>query len=1256
MATRGGTRQAGDTELEVRVLGPLEASRGRRTIPIGGHKPRALFASLALEPRHVVSVDRLVENLWPTRQPETAAHAVQVYVSQLRKALGTGTIATRAPGYVLDIDEKHVDVHRFERLVDEGRAALQAGDAFAADSALREALGLWRGSALADFTYDPFAQTEIARLEELRRVALEERVEAELLLGRHGELVSELEALVDAEPLRERPRAQLMLALYRSGRQADALAAYRAARQTLVDELGIEPGPALKELEASILRQDDSLLLEEGVEARPAMQFRRLVTILFVDIVGSMALAEKLDPEALGRVLQRYFEMVSAALRRHGGVVEKYAGDAVLAAFGIPVSHEDDALRAARAAIDVRMGLAELNERLGHEHGIGLEVRIGVETGEAVTTTTEARQRLVTGEVVGVASRLEQRAAPGEIVVGELAARLIDHAATLEPLGELRIRGKREPLLAFRLLDIAPVASAFERRLDAPLVGRGRELAALRKAFKGATDTGSVRVVVVIGPPGVGKSRLAAEVARRVKGATRLYGRCLSYGDGITYWPLREILDTAGPSEERDAVVAALDADSPSPASEIASLFRRFCEGVASELPLILVLDDVHWAEPTLLKLVEHLADRGEGPILVICVAREELLEEHPSFLSGRANIRRIALDSLSTDQADALLEGLGAAVLETDQRSRIAETAEGNPFFVEQLLALALEGGPAAHVLPETVQALLAARLDRLGPGERAVLERGAVVGKEFTRDDVFALLEPHAAKTAEPHLRTLAARGFVRPRDENAYAFRHGLVQEAVYRAAPKRLRADLHERFADRLDSSAAEEAVLDEFVGYHLERASRLLMELGESDRRAARLAQDGGRRLGAAGVRALKRGDIHATTSLLGRATSLLPRTESHRRELLSELGIALRTSGDYGQAQKVLAGAIRDSEEAADRAGEWRARMEHEYVRLQREPGTTADALLEAAYEGIPVFESAGSERSLGRAWLLAGFVQGGHLGRYKAGEQAAERALVHYRNAGWPTSTCLGEIAAALLYGPTAVPDAIHRCEQLRVTDVSDRIGEANVIVFLGGLAAQQGHFAQARELIGWARDAYEELGHRAQAWNYCATVLGDVELLAGQYAVAEAVLRSLCEELERTHDYSHLASRASGLAEAVLQQGRVDEAEEWTKVAETYAAPDDLDAQMMWRPVRARIHARRDNYEKAEVLALDAIRLSTASDALNRCAKAHRDLGEVLSLCGRQAEAAESVHRAASIYKQKGNLVGAAEMRTLSTDLALV
>jgi DNA-binding SARP family transcriptional activator len=1250
----GATGGAGTQGLELHLLGPLEVLQAGRAVALGGPKPRALLAVLALEPGRVVSVDRLVEHLWPGEPPSTASHAVQVYVSQLRKALGPELISRRVPGYALEVDPGCVDVHRFLRLTGEGRETLAAGDAAAASTILREALALWQGSALSDFTYEPFAQTDIARLEELRLVALEERIDADLALGRHAEVVTELEALVEFQPLRERPRCQLMLALYRSGRQADALAAYRTAREGLVEELGIEPGPELRRLEAAILRQDEALLPAEG-PAAPAMQFRRLVTILFVDVVESMAIAETLDAEALGRVLQRYFETVSAVLSRHGGTIEKFAGDAVMAVFGIPVSHEDDALRAARAALDIRAGIAALNERLVQDHGVGLEIRIGIEAGEVVTTPTESRQRLVTGEVVGVAARLEQAAEADQIVVGELAGRLIDHAARLEPIGDLPIKGKREPVLAFRLLEMEAVSPAFDRRLDAPLVGRKRELAALRKELRRAMDGSAVRAAVVVGSPGVGKSRLAEELAHRAKDVTVFFGRCLSYGEGITYWPLREILEQAAEGAERGAVLAALEADTPPPAPEIAWRFRQFCEELARERPLLVVFDDVHWGESTFLELLEHVTDKAEGPILVLCLAREELLEDRPAFLEGRENASRIALDALSADETDALFEGLGGTVLETDQRARIVETAEGNPFFLEQLLALALEGGLAERSLPETIQALLVARLDRLGPGERAVLERGAVVGKEFTAEDATSLLDPDGAPTVDAHLRALAGRGFVRPRDEGAFAFRHVLVQEAVYRAAPKRLRAELHERFADRLDRVAQDVAELDEFVGYHLEQAHRLRGELGEDDDRTRALAESSGERLGAAGTRAFRRGDMPATTSLLGRAVSLVPWEKPLRRRLLLDLALARYAARDSDGAVSALTDLVAESEETGDALVEAWARMELEYIRVRREPGHTADNLLDVAAGAIPIFEEAGEQRALGRAWLFTGWVQGGHRGNHAEWRDAAERALEHYRAAAWPTSTCVGEIAAALYWGPTPVGDAVARCEQL-LRDESSPVAGAYLQSFLGGLVAQRDEFERARDLVGSARGTLEDLGLRSSVLTYCSTVLGEIELLAGEGASAERVLRELCDELQQSRDFSQLASRASDLAEALVIQGFLEEAEEWTRVAEGHAAADDVNAQMMWRPVRARIYARRGALEVAEDLAYEGVRLSDTTDDLNRRAEAHRDLGEVLGLAGRSSEASDAFKRAVELYESKGNLVGAARARALDDDRAFV
>src|SRR6266516_200356 len=1129
-------------ELEFRLLGPIEVRSPSGPVSLGGGKPRTLLADLLVHLGQVVSVDRLIDDLWGADPPPSARHALEVHVSQLRKTLGgrDGPLVTRAPGYLLEADAACIDAFQFERLLAEARAAV---DPAAAHETLREALALWRGQPLAEFTYEPFAQGEIARLEELRQEAVEHRIETELALGRDAELVGELEALVEASPLRERLRAQLMRALYRSGRQADALAAYRAARHTLVTELGVEPGPELRELEAAILRHDETLA-RPAAAAAEATPMRKLVTLLFADIVESTALASSVDAETLRRVMQRYFAAVSTVVARHGGTTEKFVGDAVLAAFGTPLAHEDDPLRAARAAVEIRQAVAALDEELERELGLRLELRTGIATGEVLTAGSSGNDPFVTGATVALAARLEQAAAPGEIAVDELSRRLTAHAAVFEPLGALALRGLAEPVAAFRLVEVLPAAAPFARRHDAPLVGRERELGLLRDALGQATVAAELRAVSILGPAGIGKSRLASElVARTHADATVLVGHCLPYGDGITFWPLREILvspeavlesldgaDDAVAVADRLAVV--LGGEGAGTADEIPWAFRRFCESLARRRPLLLVLDDLHWAEPAFLDLVEHLAERSSGnAILVVCLAREELLEDRPGFLAGHPGAERIVLDTLTPKETEALAEQLLHGVrLPEATRARSVAAAEGNPLFLEQMLAFAADGGSG---VPPTVQALLAARLDRLGPGERAVLERAAVVGKEFEPSDVTALLEPAAVPTASRHLDALARRGFVQP-SPDGFRFRHALIQDAAYRAAPKERRADLHERFADFLDRGRAD----DELVGYHLEQAYRIRSELGRPDRHTQRLGEDSGRRLGDAGRRALKRNDVGAGVNLVGRATALLP-DDARRREHLCELGVALATAGESERADEALHGALEAAVTAGDRRIELRARIELAARRVLTEPEGAADAFLRLAHEALPELERVGDDRGLGRTWMLAGWVHGGVHRRNALWAEAAERALVHYRRSGWPSSACLGQITAALYFGPTPVPEAIARCEVL-LDEADDLAGEANVRAFLGGLEAMQGRFDTASALVADARRRLEELGQMSQVARICGPVTGAALLLAGDGDAAERALRESCESLERMGDRNLLATQAADLAEVLYQEGR--------------------------------------------------------------------------------------------------------------------
>ena len=617
-------------------------------------------------------------------------------MSLLRKSLGGDVLVTREGGYVLDVSPEQVDAVRFERLAAEAREIVTP-DGRAAK--LREALELWRGPALADLAYEPFAAVEIARLEELRLAATQDLIDAELELGRHADLVPELETLIQEHPFDERLRGQLMLALYRSGRQAEALEAYRAARRMLDEELGLEPGPPLRELEQAILRHDPALATP-AVAKPVTLPTRRTVTVLFADLVDSSSLVEGLDPEAAHSLLQRYFATARAAVEGHGGIVEKFIGDAVMAVFGVPRSHEDDALRAVRAAIEIRERVPAADERL--------EVRIGVNTGEVLAGAGD--EVLVTGAAVTVAKRLEQAARGGEVLVGASTQRLVRDAV------RSRQTKRRDPV-AFRVEELIEGAPAIERRFDTPLVGRDEELAALRGAFERARDERRCVVFTVVGEAGIGKTRVARELLHELhEETTVLVGRCVSYGEGATFLPLTEMMGAE--------VLAA------GSTGEIFLAARRRFEELAAEKPLLLVFEDVHWAEPTLLDFVEYLGAQATGsPILALCMSRPDLLAERSGWDAS------LTLEPLTDEHARELAGG-------EQHADRIVEIAEGNPLYVQQLAAYVAEEGEAAlDAVPGSIEALIASRLDRLGAEERGLAQRAAVVGRRFSPAAVAAL-----------------------------------------------------------------------------------------------------------------------------------------------------------------------------------------------------------------------------------------------------------------------------------------------------------------------------------------------------------------------------------------------------------------------------------------------------------------------------------------------------------------------------------
>jgi predicted ATPase/class 3 adenylate cyclase len=708
---------------------------------------------------------------------------------------------------------------------------------------------------------------------------------------------------------------------------------------------------------------------------------RKTVTALFADITGSTALGERLDPESLREVISRYFDEARTVIERHGGTVEKFIGDAVMAVFGVPQAHEDDALRAVRAGDDLRRALLRLNEELEGELGVRLQARIGVNTGKVVVGDPSSGESFVTGDAVNVAARLEQSAEPGEILIGEETRRLILDAVITEPAGPLSLKGKSEPVAAHRLLEVRPGAAAHTRRLDSPLVGRDAELAQLEKAFGDVVGTPACGLVTVVGEAGVGKSRLVAElVAELVGRAQVLFGRCLPYGEGITFWPIAEAIRAAAGISEGDSREeararitslvsgfedAGLVADRVSAVlglgesgGDIHEMFwavRRVLESLARDTPMVLVAEDVHWAESTLLDLIDYLVEfSADRSILILSTARPELRDTRPEWVGGSA----VILQPLSDRDSEDLIGNLvGRAEFPADVRTRIIDAAEGNPLFVEELLRMLIDDGLlvredghwhprgdlSALALPSSIHALLSARLDRLSEEERAVIQRAAVVGKVFYWGAVAALAPQEMSDRVGAHLQALLRRELIRPErvgfaGEDAFRFSHILVREAAYETVPKRTRADLHERFAGWLERKAGQRvAEYEEILGYHLEQSYRYRAELGRVDEASRQLGRRAAARLAAPGRRALQRGDMRAAVNLLSRAAELLP-ADIARPAVLTDLATALKEAGQWESAQGLFAQAVASAVASGDRHLEWLARVEPAHLRASNDP------------------------------------------------------------------------------------------------------------------------------------------------------------------------------------------------------------------------------------------------------------------------------------------------------------------------------
>jgi class 3 adenylate cyclase len=1005
---------------------------------------------------------------------------------------------------------------------------------------------------------------------------------------------------------------------------------------------------------------------------------RKTVTVVFADVTGSTALADRLDPEAVWHVMSRYFEVMREPLERHGGTVEKFIGDAVMAVFGVPVVHEDDALRAVRAAVEMRDALAALNVELERKWDVTLAARIGVNSGEVVAGDPAAGQSFATGDAINVAARLEQAAAPGEILLGEAARGLLDGRVTVEPVEPLALKGKSAPVRAFRVLgveaDAPPPPPPVGR---SPFVGREAELRLLRESFDRCVEEHACRLVTVLGPPGIGKSRLVREALDGVASrGSVLVGRCPPYGEGITYLPLLDIVRQLAPSGavelaalvagEKDGervadLVAGALGLSPTrvPSEETQWAVRRLFEALARRRPLVVALDDVHWAEPTFLELVEHVVALARGaPILVVCLARPELLDARPSWGARGGGGDTIQLEPLAGDDARALVErGRWAAGVSPDIAGRVLEAAEGNPLFLEQLLAVQTEDGENIGV-PPTIQAVLAARIDRLPSAERLVIQRAAVQGRVFSRGALAELVPGEEPAEVDDALGGLERRELVR-RDrrglggEDAFRFAHGLIRDAAYQFLRKETRSELHERLAWWLERTAARElGEQEELVGYHFEQAYVYRAELGPVGEGEFRLASEAATRLDASGRRALSRSDFPAAIKLLERAAALLAHDDRARADILACLGAALTETGGLADARRVLEDAIRSARTIGDERLEAHARVEELSLDLQVETHAATSRIRSRGEPIRQTFEAHDDDIGLCKLWRLRGLVH--WLECHSAAADAAwGQAAEHAREAGdrRKFSDILLWLASSALVGPLPARFAIRRCEAMREEVTGDRYARAWILRPLAALHAMEARFDVARALLEESRCALAELGVTLSSAS--GHEEARVAMLAGDPAAAERCLRDGYEKLEAMGEKALLSSTAAELAEAVYSQGRYDEAGELTEASEALAAPDDVSAQVVWRGVRAKVLAKRGYSDDAERLARNGVALAEQTDWLNMHGDALLDLGEVLAEHGAVDAAETAVLEALRCYEKKGNVVSAGNAQSRTSAL---
>jgi class 3 adenylate cyclase/tetratricopeptide (TPR) repeat protein len=1034
------------------------------------------------------------------------------------------------------------------------------------------------------------------------------------------------------------------------------------------------------------------------VEAVADAVSRKMVTLLFCDVTGSTALGEQLDPEALRGVMSQYFEAARLAIQRHGGTVEKFVGDAVLAVFGIPEVREDDALRAVRAAAELRESLAALSAELTSSMGIRFAVRIGVNTGFVVAGSARGGGSFATGDAVNTAARLEQAAPPGEVLLGAATWSLVRDAVELETLAPLNAKGKAEPLPAYRLVRVLESLHGRNRRLDVDLVGRHRESDALGNALARTTERCRVDLVTVLGPAGIGKTRLVEHFLAGIQDDVRvLGGRCLSYGRGITFWPLVQMLRQAAgligeetPEAREKALLAMMDGASeqravvdrllpllglggePGTSDETFWAVRTVLQHLAADTPLVVTVDDIHWAEPTLLDLLERLRDEvRDVPLLIICQARPELLEQRPGWANGASNATTLLLEPITGQDTVTLLKGLLGAGVPDLLVVAVEGWAGGNPLFVEEVTSYLVENGVLRRQqdtwvvvgdltktpVPPTVTALLAARLDRLPPPERALLERVSVIGLEVTTADATALSTDLSDVPAL--LGSLSNRDLLRRVPggrHDMWAFRHVLVREAAYESLSKSVRAEMHERFADRLEGSSADAGgEIHAFVGHHLEQAVRLRRELSIREQSVADLARRATSTLAMAADYALDVDDAPAAADLLHRAVALAPERGAVRRELLSRLvqvDQALALVDEARVAMEQIAALMDQTTSALDRF-----LFTAQLLNLRMDLAETVDPaeLRSAAESAAALARQQHDHRRLTRALNLASLAAQMSCRWGDAAQLSRE-----IQDVGSPFDKRDAQflLGAEQVFGTRTVNEGLAFFATVR-----DQPGQAlrTRMMMQGGeaaLVAAAGRTEHALELVRESTKMARELDPYAVIAN--AEASAQVHLACGD---VEGALVSFTDGIDAARDGGALANVSTllaGKAVLLLEQGlHDDEARLVIEEAANLTSPYDIASLTLVETGRAILAARAGDHGDAAERASKALALIDTTDEVCEQASMRRWLSEVPRRRGDAAEQRRMLVEARDLYRAKGHLPFlAATERLLShvTDTGMV